>query len=640
MPTKTKYFQNCLGVFQGGGCKGLAYVGAYEEAYNRGVSFSGLVGTSAGSIIATLIAAGAEPDDLKRITANLNFQTLLANPEVITVYNPPKLPWYLKYARNEYIRKGLPFLQFLGLYSSVEIKRWLEKQLLDLLGLRTGPVTFQQLKIPLYVVTTDLRLNKTKVWNYFDDVTMDVCEAVQQSCNIPFFFQPINERFVDGGLLSNLPAYVFENKPENLFNRVLAFRFNGETNNDSIAKSLDRYLGSIVNTTIDGATDLQLGLLNNIYIIEIPTGNISATDFSKMNPTTIESLVKAGRESAATFFDDETLLPPPSLSNQFISYQSFQTYNYIIETIHESNKEIIIIDQNTKWVYTIFPTLLFWVKNGTKIEVILEKGKDGKEHGPYRRRFLMALGINVTEVDEIPFRGFLIDGYHRTDGKVVILNEGAENTTYDSRFYKGAEDYFAVKCLWDAAASLIKKPAAPQEQFQPTLAKADFYELRSNLKTISQYYSNKVQIYMKSVKVEDIRFITRFVKGYKYRQIQYLFDEYRRHGLDLFEVAKLNLMGGKYTLLTPPVIEKRGQTLKLIEGNTRIYYALKNDIKEVNCVIIEDVETPIPSIGDFGKKDLLLTDKDLRGPTRFPDFVHNDYRPIEEAVRNPQTCLI
>lgn len=70
----TKYFTSCKGVFQGGGCKAIAYVGAYKKAYERGVFFSELAGTSAGSIIAAFIAAGAKPEYLEKVVKELNFK--------------------------------------------------------------------------------------------------------------------------------------------------------------------------------------------------------------------------------------------------------------------------------------------------------------------------------------------------------------------------------------------------------------------------------------------------------------------------------------------------------------------------------------------------------------------------------------
>ena len=45
-------------VFEGGGAKGMVFVGACEEFFRRGHSFDRLLGTSAGAITATLLAAG------------------------------------------------------------------------------------------------------------------------------------------------------------------------------------------------------------------------------------------------------------------------------------------------------------------------------------------------------------------------------------------------------------------------------------------------------------------------------------------------------------------------------------------------------------------------------------------------------
>ena len=47
-----------FGIFEGGGAKGLAHVGALKAAEERQVRFRGVAGTSAGSIIAGLIAVG------------------------------------------------------------------------------------------------------------------------------------------------------------------------------------------------------------------------------------------------------------------------------------------------------------------------------------------------------------------------------------------------------------------------------------------------------------------------------------------------------------------------------------------------------------------------------------------------------
>ena len=77
---ETKFFKNCLGVFQGGGCRGAAYVGAFKQSIESGISFSELVGASAGSIIAVLIGAGATPEQLCKIIKELDFKKFLSKP--------------------------------------------------------------------------------------------------------------------------------------------------------------------------------------------------------------------------------------------------------------------------------------------------------------------------------------------------------------------------------------------------------------------------------------------------------------------------------------------------------------------------------------------------------------------------------
>ena len=90
---QTKFFQACRGVFEGGGCRGAGHVGAYEAAIRCGVNLSEVAGTSAGSIVAALIGAGASPEFLLRTCAYLKFSELLAEPR-----GDISTPWYSRLA--------------------------------------------------------------------------------------------------------------------------------------------------------------------------------------------------------------------------------------------------------------------------------------------------------------------------------------------------------------------------------------------------------------------------------------------------------------------------------------------------------------------------------------------------------------
>ena len=51
-------------VFEGGGAKGMVFVGALDEFERRGHTFGRLLGTSAGAITATYLAAGFTVDEM------------------------------------------------------------------------------------------------------------------------------------------------------------------------------------------------------------------------------------------------------------------------------------------------------------------------------------------------------------------------------------------------------------------------------------------------------------------------------------------------------------------------------------------------------------------------------------------------
>ena len=78
---RTVFFSDCVAVFQGGGCRGAAFAGAFAAATAAGVGVAAVAGTSAGSIVAALIGAGADADYLSRALKSLDFISLLQSPD-------------------------------------------------------------------------------------------------------------------------------------------------------------------------------------------------------------------------------------------------------------------------------------------------------------------------------------------------------------------------------------------------------------------------------------------------------------------------------------------------------------------------------------------------------------------------------
>lgn len=57
-------------VFEGGGVKGISLAGAVQGAQDCGIQFNRVAGTSSGSIVAALLAAGYRAEEMKVIIEN------------------------------------------------------------------------------------------------------------------------------------------------------------------------------------------------------------------------------------------------------------------------------------------------------------------------------------------------------------------------------------------------------------------------------------------------------------------------------------------------------------------------------------------------------------------------------------------
>lgn len=203
-------------VLEGGGVKGLGLVGAVSGLYEHGYRFGGparVAGTSAGAMVAALIAAG------------------MPVPRMVQVMRELDLPRFQDGGNR--LRQGLALLTGLGLHPGDYLRNWIAKEL-DELGVRT----FGDLRIDdpasdlpaerayrLVVVVSDITSGHMVrlPWDYgrygLDPDKQLVADAVRASASIPFFYRPVQLRLpgdrevavhVDGGMLSNFPINLFD----------------------------------------------------------------------------------------------------------------------------------------------------------------------------------------------------------------------------------------------------------------------------------------------------------------------------------------------------------------------------------------------------------------------------------------------
>lgn len=301
---------NINAVFEGGGVKGIAFAGAVQAAESSGVVFNQLAGTSSGSIVASLLAAGYNAAELKQIIEATPFSSLLTRSPIFNT------KWFGP-ATRLFFKKGM--------YSGEALEYWIH-QLLLAKGIRT----FRDLpKEKLRIIASDISNRKLLVLpddiaQYgIDPAALSVSRAVRMSTAIPYFFDPViirtaaesrkpgtsfAEQFVhivDGGLLSNFPLWIFDKeneKPSATVVPSIGFRLvgRGTYTPNTIFGPLSMFK-ALFTTMMDAHDERYIEEHSRFRTIKIPTLGVSATDF-ELSDETSAKLYESGLLSAEKFF--------------------------------------------------------------------------------------------------------------------------------------------------------------------------------------------------------------------------------------------------------------------------------------------------------------------------------------------------
>ena len=469
----SKHFINCKGVFQGGGCKAIAYIGAYEEALKHGIGFSEIAGTSAGSIIASLIAAGASPDDMKKLIENTNFNKFTTfvehkNHFIKLFYKLIEflIGILLPVVPLRYIRRIVLFLNTYGIYDSSIIRQTVEQWLQTTLGLERE-VKFSDLKIPLTVVASNIINHKVEVWNTNSTPNKSVSYAVMCSCAVPFFYAPIDNRYVDGGLLCNLPIIFAQNKYD--FDRILAFTFNQEQTN---SKGIPKYLYTLINTIIQGSTQIQKQLVDKVSTINI-TANIGLLDFEVFkNKKKLNNLIYQGALAVKSFIKHEDFYVKGNKINLLNRAEQVRAQVHYLS--NEPIDEIIISLPNLKWSWDLFLTILKWKNNKCKILVFTESEEKWNKQKVFKAQIraliYMGIEIRIAYSCKLPIYGYYF--LYKNRWKSIIIDyDGNGNLTakpfcsdIDSKINKNlidilkSESFYIIKGKSIDAINLIEIP--------------------------------------------------------------------------------------------------------------------------------------------------------------------------------------
>lgn len=287
------------GVFSGGGVKAFAFVGVLQSLEDNHLQLERVAGTSAGAIVASLVAAGYRLNDIYQLMEELDLKQFL---------DPPKLAQIIPFS------KWL-FLYFqLGLNKGDRLEHWLYQLLAE-----KNIYTFHDLKSDYFkVVVSDISLGKLvvipddlkRIYG-IDPMYFSVAKAVRMSAGFPFFFMPkklpgrTNEKsiIVDGGLLSNFPLWIFDNGKGKRMRPILGAKLTDSVENMGEPRNINNALTMFhgLFSTMKQAHDARyISKSESNNIIFIPVKEIDTVDFH-ITEDTKEKLIQVGKTSTDDF---------------------------------------------------------------------------------------------------------------------------------------------------------------------------------------------------------------------------------------------------------------------------------------------------------------------------------------------------
>ena len=228
-----------IGVVLGGGAaRGFSHIGLLQALEENGVPIDLLVGTSMGSIIASLYAAGYSVNNMRQIATQLDIA------ELVDPIIPPK---------------G-------GLITSSRLQFYLDTLLQH--------KTFAELDIPFYSVITNVKTGEEIALH---DGLVSV--GVQASMSIPGLFPPVpieGQYYVDGGMKNAVPANVAKQQGADVIIAVNVKKEAESINHDSLMTNLELVLWFM----IEGYAQMNISAADVVIIPDVK--HDSYMDFQKV----------------------------------------------------------------------------------------------------------------------------------------------------------------------------------------------------------------------------------------------------------------------------------------------------------------------------------------------------------------------
>ncbi len=282
----------CDLVLSGGGAKGVADIGALWAFDRLGIRFKRLAGTSAGAMMAAIVAAGFSISEISTHLMKADFMSLRDDAW------DQRLPMVANFVRIAAVPKSF------GLFEGTRVQTWLHTLLAS-----KGAETFGKLPTHavgmlagleeedgsrLQIIASDLthtcelimpRDLHLERYGGLEPENFPVSHAVRMSISLPFYFKPCKlngSLIVDGAFASNLPLETFDREDtDNVRWPTFGINLVSDPTPPNPSTNLFNFGLALFDTMRHGYSRMSfLQYPTRICrLIEVPTGQVRTLDF-------------------------------------------------------------------------------------------------------------------------------------------------------------------------------------------------------------------------------------------------------------------------------------------------------------------------------------------------------------------------
>lgn len=260
-------------VLGGGGARGAAHAGVLKVLEENNVPIDFIVGTSMGSIVGGLYAAGMSPEEIEKLCNDIDWDDLFLDRP-----SEDYLPFRYKHDETRLMafelgvsKDGLKLPR--GVIAGQKLEFMLKR-----LTIHVADVDdFDNLSIPFRAVSTDLGSGKKVVHK-----KGDLAQAIRASMSIPGIFPPVEidgKLLVDGYAVGNVPIEVAKEMGADI---IIAVSVDEGLKDSKDLDNLIDVIGQVMNILAGQNVERSLALLTEKDLLIHPElKGISTSDFNK-----------------------------------------------------------------------------------------------------------------------------------------------------------------------------------------------------------------------------------------------------------------------------------------------------------------------------------------------------------------------